>query len=150
MAKKDTISSVVVFLFSLVAYVAAADFGGGAELFPRGLAMIMMIVSAVIFLRSIVWPRLVPEGIGNMESADVKRTAVCVGITIGYVALIPVFGFATASILFIVSIAYSMGYRNHLALWLTAVLFVSVLYFTFVRVFHTPLPADLIFGLFHH
>lgn len=150
MAKKDTISSIVIFLFSLAAYVAAADFGGGAELFPRGLAMIMMVVSAVIFLRSIVWPRLVPEGIGNMEPADVKRTAVCVGITVGYVAVISVLGFATASILFIVCIAYAMGYRNHLALWLTAVLFVTTLYFTFVKVFHTPLPSDLIFGLFHH
>ncbi|MBP1883782.1 tripartite tricarboxylate transporter TctB family protein [Sinorhizobium mexicanum] len=149
MAIKDIISSIVVFLFSLSAYILAADFGGGAELFPRGLAIIMMIASGLMFLRAVFWPRLVPEGESRMEMADVKRTAVCVLITIAYVALIVPLGFATASIAFIIAIAYAMGYRNHLALWLTAVLFVGTLYLMFVRVFHTPLPEDIIFGLFH-
>jgi hypothetical protein len=149
MVSKDTISSVVVFLFSLSAYVLAADFGGGAELFPRGLAIIMMIASAMMFLRAVFWPLMIPEGTPKMDGIDVKRTAACVLITIGYVALIIPVGFATSSIAFIIVIAYAMGYRNHLALWLTAVLFVGALYLMFVRVFHTPLPEDILFGLFY-
>lgn len=149
MASKDTISSIVVFLFSLSAYVLAADFGGGAELFPRGLAIIMMVVSALMFVRAVFWPKMVPEGTPRMDPADVKRTAICVLVTIVYVALIQPLGFATASIAFIIAIAYAMGFRNHPALWLTAVLFVGALYFLFVRVFHTPLPEDIIFGMFH-
>ena len=149
MPAKDIVSSFVVFAFSLAAFLMAARFGGGAELFPRGLAVIMMLASVIMFLRAWFWPQMVPPGIPKMELADIRRTAACVAITVAYVALIETLGFATSSILFIVVISYAMGYRNHLALWLTAVLFVGTLYTLFVRVFHTPLPTDLIFGFLH-
>ena len=146
---KDTISSVVVFVFSLGAFLLARNYGGGAELFPRGLAVIMMAASAIMFLRAVFWPQFVPEGTAKMELPDVSRTTLCVLITIAYVLLIVPIGFATSSIAFIVVISYVMGYRNHFALWVTAVGFVAILYFLFVRIFHTPLPTDLIFGFLH-
>lgn len=149
MVSKDIIGSVFVFLFSLGAYVLAMGFGGGAEIFPQGLAVIMMLVSVLMFVRAVFWPKMVPEGTPKMEPADVKRTAVCVLITIAYVALIQPLGFATASMAFLIVIAYAMGYRKHLVLWPTAVLVVGALYFLFVRIFHTPLPEDIILGLFY-
>ena len=147
MVAKDTISSIIVFLFSLGAFVLARGYGGGAELFPKGLAIIMMIASAAMFLRAILWPSAIPEGIARMDRSERSVIALCVVLTIAYVALIVPLGFATASVLFIVVISYALGMRNHLAIWLTAIGFVGLLYFLFVRVFHTPLPADLIAGL---
>jgi len=147
MVAKDTISSVVVFLFSLGAFILAQGYGGGAELFPRGLAVIMMIASAGMFVRAIFWPAAIPEGVPKMERSERSVTALCVLVTLAYVALIVPLGFATASIAFVVVISYALGMRNHLVIWLTAIGFVSLLYFLFVRVFHTPLPRDLILGL---
>lgn len=148
MVVKDVISSVVVFLFSLTAFLLAKDFGGGAELFPRGLAIIMMAVSVIMFVRAVFWPAAVPKGIAPMEAADVKVVATCVALTLIYIALIVPLGFLTASVLFIAAVSYSLGMRNHPAIWLTAFGFVGCLWFLFVRIFHTPLPADLIARLF--
>lgn len=148
MVVKDTISSIVVFLFSLTAFILARNFGGGAELFPRGLAVIMMVASAVIFLRAVFWPTAIPEGTPKMELPDAKIIGLCVLMTLVYIALIVPLGFVTASIIFIIAVCYALGMRNHLAIWLTAFGFVGLLYFLFVRVFHTPLPADVILGLF--
>ena len=145
---KDVISSIVVFAFSLTAFLMAANFGGGSELFPRGLAVIMMVAAALMFLRAVALPKLAPDPVANMERSDIGRTAVCVALTLGYVALIVPIGFAAASILFIATISYAMGMRRHLVIWLTAFGFVGVLYFLFVEVFYTPLPKGLIFSLF--
>lgn len=148
MAKKDTISSVFVFLFALAAFFLAKDFGGGAELFPRGLAVIMMVISAIMFVRSIVWPKAVPDGVQKLTRSEAGTMAICVAVTTVYIALLAPLGFATASILFIAATSYILGMRNHLAIWATAAGFVGILYFVFVRIFYTPLPRELIFSLF--
>ena len=145
MVLKDTISAIVIFLFSLAAFILAKDFGGGADLFPRGTAAIMMIVSAIIFLRAVFWPRLIPEGMPRMERSDAWRTGISVVLTILYVALLVPVGFITASIVYIVAISYILGLRNHMAICLTAVIFVGLLYYLFVVVFHTPLPTGFLF-----
>lgn len=150
MVHKDAVSSTVVFLLSLGAFILAGQYAGGAELFPRGLAVIMMVTSALVFIRAVAWPQVVPDGIPKMELPDLKRTAICVLITIAYIALIVPLGFAIASIMFIVVIAYAMGYRRHRSLWLTAILFVGILYYLFVHVFHTPFPEGVILGALHH
>jgi len=147
MVAKDTISSIVVFLFSLGAFVLAQGYGGGAELFPRGLAIIMMLASAGMFVRAIFWPAAIPEGVPKMERSERNVVAFCVIATMAYVALIVPLGFATASVIFIIVISYALGMRNHLAIWVTAIGFVGLLYFLFVHIFHTPLPSDLILGL---
>ena len=148
MATKDTISSIIVFLFALSAFALAKDFGGGSELFPRGLAVIMMVISVIMFVRSIVWPQAVPEGVKKLTRTEAGTMAICVVVTTIYIALISPLGFATASILFIAATSYVLGMRNHLAIWGTAAVFVGILYYVFVRIFHTPLPRELIFNLF--
>lgn len=148
MVTKDVVSSVVVFAFSVGAFVIARDFGGGAELFPRGLAIIMMFVSALMFVRAVFWPAAVPKGVAPFAAEEVRVVATCVVLTLLYIALIVPLGFLTASILFVAAVAYALGMRNHLAIWLTAFGFVGCLWFLFVRIFHTPLPADLALRLF--
>jgi len=148
MIAKDTVSSVVVFFFSLGAFVLAQNYGGGAELFPRGLAVIMMIAAAGMFLRAVFWPAAIPEGTPKMERSERDVITFCVIATIGYVALIVPLGFVTASVAFVIVMSYALGMRNHLVIWLTAFCFVGALYYLFAHVFHTPLPRDLILGLF--
>jgi hypothetical protein len=145
MVLKDTISSIVIFFFSLAAFLLAKDFGGGSDLFPRGISAIMMVVSAIIFLRAVFWRRLIPEGLARMERSDMSRTAISVVLTLIYVALLVPVGFAITSVIYIVTISYILGLRNHLAIWLTALIFVGLLYYLFVTVFHTPLPSGVIF-----
>ncbi len=141
MVIKDVISSIVVFAFSLTAFILARDFGSGAELFPRGLAIIMMLASAAMLARAVFWPKVVPQGVARMEIPDVWRTGLCVALTIAYVAVIQPLGFATSSFCFVVITSYLLGLRSHLTIWLTAAGFVGILYFLFVRIFHTPLAA---------
>jgi len=147
MVAKDTVSSVVVFLFSLGAFILAQGYGGGAELFPQGLAVIMMLASGAMFLRAVFWPAAIPEGIPKMDRSERGVITLCVIATIAYVALIVPLGFVTASVVFVIAMSYALGMRNHLVIWLTAIGFVGALYYLFARVFHTPLPRDLVLGL---
>lgn len=147
-AAKDTLSSLVVFCFALAAFIFAKDFSGGAELFPRGLAAIMMLLSGIIFVRSIAWPRAVPEGIRKLTSSERSTTAIAVALTLAYIALIEPLGFFTAGVLFITATSYVLGMRSHFVIWITAFCFMGCVYLIFARFFHTPLPRELVFSLF--
>lgn len=101
MAIKDTISSIVVFLFALSVFILGRNFGGGGEVFPRALAVIMMVISVIMFVRSIAWPQAVPLGIAKLTRTEAWTTGICVALTTAYIALIVPLGFVAASVLFI-------------------------------------------------
>lgn len=145
---KDIISSTVIFLFAAAAWWIAGSYGGGAGLFPRGLAVIMMVVSALMLIRAFFWPTAVPKGTPPMSRGELRVTAICVVSTMIYIALTYLVGFGTSSVFFIIALAYLLGYRHHLAIWGTAIVFVNLLYLVFVRIFHTPLPNDVLFDRF--
>jgi hypothetical protein len=142
------ISSTVIFAFALAAFFLAGDYGGGAGIFPQGLAVIMMIASLVIFLRAVFWPGSIPAGIQKMGRMEFQNTAIVVVCTIIYIALIVPLGFATSSILFIAANSCALGYKNHLVVWASAVIFVGIIYFLFVFVFNTPLPREAVVRVF--
>ena len=142
--RKDLISSTITFAVGASALVFSRDMVGGAEIFPRGLALIMIAGSLLMFLRALIWPGAIPEGQLTMTGFEARRMAIGVVLTVAYAAALVPVGFALSSILFIAALAYSLGYRNHLAIWITAVIFVAVLVLLFVRVFHTPLPAGML------
>lgn len=78
-------------------------------------------------------------------------------LTIAYGALIPFLGFVVATFVFLVLFAYVGQYRNHLAIWLSALIGTSVFALLFLRVVYVSLPrgvypfdkvTDFFIGLF--
>lgn len=145
--QKDLISSTVIFAFAAAALVLSKDMSGGAEIFPRGLALIMLAGSLLMFIRAVLWPDAIPEGQARMTGFEGKRIAIGVALTLAYAAAMGTAGFAVSSVLFVAALSYALGYRNHVAIWVTAVIFVAVLDLLFVRIFHTPLPAGMLLKL---
>jgi hypothetical protein len=148
---RDALVAATVFAFSLAAFVMAGNFGGGSGTFPRVITIVMMLSAAVLLVRSFVRMPTEADLDDEISSDDrrltmleVVRVALAIILTIAYIALIVPLGFFTASALYIVISAYALGLRNHLAIWLTLVIYLGGAYFLFEHVFFTPLPEELI------
>lgn len=64
-------------------------------------------------------------------------------LTVAYGALIPFLGFVVATFAFLVLFAYVGRYRNHLAIWLAALIGTSVFALLFLRVVYVSLPRGI-------
>ena len=144
MALRDPIAAIVIFAFSLTAFIMARDYGGGAELFPRGISAIMMVCSVLLFVRGIVRPT---DG-ERMNGGELFRVGTVIVGTLLYMIGVDYLGFVTASFIYVPATAYFLGIRNHLLVWLSTLIFVSLVAFLFRSVFLVPLPRELILTFF--
>lgn len=64
-------------------------------------------------------------------------------LTVAYGALIPILGFVVSTFAFLVLFAYVGQYRNHLAIWLSALIGASVFALLFLRVVYVSLPRGI-------
>lgn len=64
-------------------------------------------------------------------------------LTVAYGVLIPTLGFVVSTFAFLVLFAYIGQYRNHLAIWLAALIGASVFAFLFLRVVYVSLPRGI-------
>jgi hypothetical protein len=143
MVNRDTIAGVVVFTFSLTAFILSYNYRGGAEIFPRLVSGIMLVCSAILIARSIIWPT---HG-QALTAGERRRIALSIALTLGYIVAIVPLGFLTASLIHIPLTAYVLGMRQHVMIWVTTLLFLVTIYYVFDRFFYTPLPRELIFRL---
>ena len=144
MALRDPIAAVVIFTLSLAMFVLSFDYGGGAQLFPRWISGIMIVCSVALFVRGF----LSPTESERMSSGEIRRMALSIVLTIAYVVLIVPIGFFTASLIYLPLAAYSLGLRRHVLIWVTTLIYIGGIYYLFARVFHTPLPRELILHIF--
>lgn len=141
---RDSIAAAAIFAFSVAAFVLAGSFAAGADLFPRAISGVMIVVSLLLFVRTLARPRRDEDPALDW---DVKRLLIAIVLTIAYVALLVPIGFIVASLVYVPAAAYALGYTRHRTIWITTLIVVGGAYVLFERIFHTPLPEGPILPL---
>lgn len=114
--------------------------------FPKTIASAMIVFALVSLVRSLLRPREVEQrGAGESN----LRRALLVGLMVSWVALVPVLGFATASLLAFCLIAVIANHdpwsaRRVLAYGITAVSVVTGFHALFAWALRVPLPQGLL------
>lgn len=143
MVYRDTIAGAVIFTFSLTVFILSYNYTGGAQIFPRLVSGIMVVCSAILMVRGILWPT---EG-SPLSRGERRRVALAIVLTLAYIVSIVPVGFFTVSLIYIPLTAYVLGLRQHLMIWATTFVFLFAIHYIFERLFYTPLPRELIFRL---
>jgi hypothetical protein len=144
MSLRDPLAAVVIFIFAASFYFIGGNYSGGAEIFPRSVAMVMMICSALLFFKGLRGS----TGYQPLEPGSVMRVTGVVLLTIIYIVAVDTIGYVTSSLIFVPTVAYYLGVRNHLLIGVSTILFVLLVSYLFRSIFHVPLPRDLLFTLF--
>ena len=139
----DRVSSIICFLIGLAFFSGSSRLASGADLFPKSTAILMMLLSAAMFVRSFI---------GKSETPAIDRSPVwplvkAISLTVAFVICVTLIGFITSSLLFIPTACYLLGYRKHRAIALGTMISVALFYVLFIRIFRTPLPDDLLLNL---
>lgn len=151
---RDLFSSIVVIVFGLVAFFMAGNYGASGA-FPRLVSGIMIAAALVMLVRSVFRPPILtiteddaPSDFRRLTATEAARSAIAIVLTMIYIALLKPIGFFTASAIYIPATAYGLGMRNHLVIWLGTAVYIVFTYFLFLKIFHTPLPAELLLKFF--
>lgn len=144
MSLRDPISAVVIFAFTTAAFIMAGNYGGGSGMFPRIISAIMMFLSVLLFIRGIVRPTAGEP----ITAGEIGRVAFVIVMTFIYIVSVDTIGFVTSSVIFVPVVAYTLGIRNHLLVWLSTIFFVSLVAYVFRSIFHVPLPREVILTFF--
>jgi hypothetical protein len=145
MVLRDHFAAAIAFAFGATVFIVSGNFPPAAALFPRAVAVIMMIAAAVIGVRATIltMPRTEP----SFDRDATFRIGVVIALTIAYVFSVAWLGYVTASLVFIPLTAWFLGIRRPLLLAATTVIFVGVMAYLFRQVFSIPLPREAILGL---
>lgn len=143
-SRRDPVSAVVVFVFAAAVFHMAGGYAAEAAMFPRAVAVIMMLSAAGLFVKGLY----APTSSVPIEPDERRRLIVAVLLTVAYVIAIVPLGFITASLILLPAMTVASGMRNYAVIGLTAIIFVPGVYFLFERLFHAPLPPELIMRLF--
>ncbi|HWA50493.1 MAG TPA: tripartite tricarboxylate transporter TctB family protein [Dongiaceae bacterium] len=141
---RDSLVAIVIFVFSLTAFIMAGSYSGGAEIFPRGISAIMMICSVILFIRGMVRPTVGEP----MKRDEIIRVGSIIVATLIYIVAVNYLGFVLSSIIFVPVIAYRLGIRNHALVWISTLIFVPLVAYLFRSVFHVPLPDEIFMSFF--
>lgn len=131
--------------FSGLSLLLSKDYGTTAALFPRVIAS----ASLAFIILDIVWEHFSAGGerAKPQEKAPPNRgnTGWLAPLTLqgGYIALIYITGFTTATFLYLLACPWQLRYRNWIVI-LHAVLLTFVIVYTFHSVFHVRLPKGLL------
>jgi hypothetical protein len=132
--------------FSGLFLFIAKDYGTTAALFPQVVASVSLLFLAL----DSFWKYLFVGKDRAKPSARTRDQAGSLGwcsplaLQGGYIALIYVAGFSTATLLYLIICPWQLRYRNWIVTIVHAVLLTFVIVYTFHSVFHVRLPKGLL------
>jgi hypothetical protein len=141
---RDSVAGLVAFAFAASIFVAAGSYGPATALFPRAVAILMMIASALLAVRGFFRASHHDE----LPRRTVLLIAAVILLTLVYIVGVDYLGFVTSSLIFIPVTACLLGARNPVLIAAVAVMFVSSVAFLFKIVFGVPLPAEFVVRIF--
>jgi putative tricarboxylic transport membrane protein len=139
----ERIMAAVIFAAALYFMNLSRSFPADSQIFPYSVLGLMMILAAVIFIRTFIGPRASKtappakpffENLANFWAAF--------GAMLGYILLLPILGYFSSSALFFISLTLILGYREWKKILLTISLFLGFVYFVFIRLFERPIPPE--------
>ncbi len=136
--RQDIVLGAIFAALGLFAAAKATAYSGASGTYPMVLGLVLaafgVIVAAKAALRGRATPRPLTEHTG--------RVAVTVIVGAGYLALVPLLGFYTASALVVLALPVALGFRQSVYLAVTAALFVAIVWTVFSIVLEKPLPTE--------
>lgn len=137
---RDRITSLVLLGGAALAWRHAMSFPRESAMFPLlvlgilgGLGVILLVQSFLPQLRT-ASDRLVIE--------EPRTLLVGITVTTAYLFFIPVVGYFTSSLIYIVALSRLLGFKNYLTLIAISVGYVLFTYIVFVLLFQRPLPPE--------
>lgn len=132
--------------FSALFLFITKDYGATAALFPRVVASASLVLIA---LDSLWTYFLVGKGRAKPQAkAPDQRSnrgwSAPLALQAGYIGLIYVAGFSTATLIYLIACPWQLRYRNWFVTILHAVLLTFAIVYTFHSVFHVRLPKGLL------
>ena len=122
-----------------------------ALMFPGVLLAVIAALSLWMLLRALrgTAPHLSNQAAAEWQFA-ISRERMLGGFALlaGYLVIVPLLGFFTTSLIFVMLVAWVAGYRHLRNLVLTSVGFCLFVYLIFVALFARPLPKELLLTLF--
>ena len=145
--------AVVVFLIGAIAFYLAGDYPVEPQLFPRLVAGVLMLSGIGVAVRA--WRRRVGataiqpgvEPLALPPRLDLTRLA-ALALIVVYVISLRFVGYVTASLIFIPIAAIGAGAREWRWIVGGTLVFVALTWLLAMRLFHLPLPPDLLLGIF--
>lgn len=137
-------------------YLAYQSFSYPSEsaLFPRALSILLLAMSLVLLFKTILHlkkNRACDESGGQEDKSFplsvikiIKSPAVVVfGGALAYVGLIKTIGYVSATVIFMVSFMWILGYRKRMRIVIWASVFTGMLFFIFFNILGIPMPECL-------
>jgi hypothetical protein len=141
----DPIAGLATLAIAVGFFILSFSNSGGAELFPRIIAVLMTVCSVGLIARGFVRPSLTLPA--AMDAVVARRITIAIALTIAYVALFAPLGYLASGLIFVPAMALALGLRNYVTIASATVIYVVGLYFLFSAVFHTPLPIGTVFSI---
>ncbi|NBV65642.1 MAG: tripartite tricarboxylate transporter TctB family protein [Actinobacteria bacterium] len=120
------------------------------KLFPYIVSVLLMILSAILFIQVLRGDLALPEGLepgDKIEKSDLRTFLVVLASLFAYLLLIERAGFVIANTVTFIGISYSFGNKNLMKAAGIAVLISTIIYFSFTKFLHVALPSGIFKGL---
>lgn len=116
----------------------------GPALFPTLLALILGVIGITLSIKA--WRELRAGDSDDSTDDPAPKTpwirfGVMLLLIIGYLLFMPVLGFISSTILFLVASLYCFGYRGGVHAWAFAFAAAFILYGVFAKIMNVPLPV---------
>ncbi len=139
--RQDTLLGLIFAAIGVLAAVQAAAYPGASGHYPMALGAVLAALGGLIALRARFRGHDAPRLLINHG----RRAAATVALGAGYLALVPLLGFYTASTLAVLVIPVALGFRRPVYLAATTIMFVALVWLVFSVVLEKPLPGEFWF-----
>lgn len=139
MAEKDRITSIVLFILSIVGYFIARNYPEGASTFPKVIFIVAIILSCALFISSFLLDY-------KIEKKNIKfsRIFYVVILSIIYFILIPLVGYFIVTPIYIFLVVFMLKYKKVSVLIFYPSCFTLFLYLVFKVCLKVPLPMGIL------
>ena len=137
---RDRVTAVVLFFFAATAWWVSRDYQAAPRMVPHLLTSSMMVLSAIMFVRSFL-PAFRSRELASLF-ANKGNFAGAIALILAYFWLMPKLGYFTSSTLFLLSFSLFLGFRRSLWLVVSTAVFLVMIYGTFVALFERQLPRE--------
>lgn len=148
--KAEIGASAGLILIAIFGWFQVDDLPADALMFPAILLGVIMLLSLWMLVRALkgTAPHLTDQAAQDWRFA-ISRERMLGGFAMlaAYLLIVPLVGFFTTSLIFVMLVAWVAGYRHIRNLLLTSVGFCLFVYLIFVALFDRPLPKELILTL---
>lgn len=120
------------------------------KVFPFAIAILLMGLSALLFINILRGDQAIPEGLeagDPIEKSDYKTFVIVLASLFAFLLLIERAGFIIAASVTFFGITVAFDNKKHGRAALFGTLFITVIYLSFTHFLHVQLPAGILKGL---